>query len=314
MSTTRRSDVQPDQFGDGFRALGPRPRWTSVYRWADVAGPVTDGVPPLPTYTCRRVASPISIDGRVDKEPWASATWTDAFRRIDTGADTGHGVRMALLWDDDHLYAAYDVTDPDIRALTTEHHAQLYMTDDDVELFIDCGSRYLEIGLNAINTEYGLRWTWVEPLVEARDHAAIEELFKTPDFIYAVARPGERSGRLGDMGWEVPGVRHAVHIEGTVNHPGDVDRGWTVEMALPWAGLRELGGSVALPPRPGDTLRIQGFRAQHDRSDPVRDAELDARWPGATAADWYSWSVMGNTNVHNPERWVPVRFTDKSIG
>jgi hypothetical protein len=295
-------------FGDGFRGLGPRPRWTTVYRWADVAGPPSGPLPPIPTYDCRRAAGPIVIDGRLDEPDWTAARWTEPFGAIVDGSPGGHGVRLALLWDEANLYAAWRVDDPDVRATSTVHHDQVYMTDDDVELFVDGGERYYELGINPIGTIYEFRWTWVEPLVERRDHAAIEALFKLPDFLYIVARPGERSGRVGDMGWELPGLRRAVRIDGSVNHPEDVDAGWCVEAALPWSGLREVLGDGAVPPRPGGVIRMQSFRAQHDRSDPAANARLDATWPGATPAEWFTWSAMGNTNVHNPERWVPVRF------
>lgn len=303
--------VNAEQFGDGFNGLGPRPRWTSVYRWAAVAN-VPDGtLPAIPDYVCLRTPDPILVDGRLDEPVWSRAVWSEPFGRIDTGIDDGHGARIALLWDDEYLYAGYRVTDPDVRASSTTHHDQIYMTDDDVELFVDGGGRYYELGVNALNTIYEFLWTWVEPLAERRDYAALEELFKTADFLYCVARKGERLGRLGDMNWELPGLRHAVRVQGSVNFSGDVDEGWTAEFALPWSGLRAVDGRLPHPPREGDVIPIQAFRAQHDRSDPEKNAEWDRRWPGSTPADWYSWSAMGNTNVHNPERWVPVRFSDR---
>ena len=37
--------------------------------------------------------------------------------------------------------------------------------------------------------------------------------------------------------WEIPGLKTAVHINGTLNHPADRDHGWTVEIAFPRSAL-----------------------------------------------------------------------------
>ena len=60
--------------------------------------------------------------------------------------------------------------------------------------------------------------------------------------IRAVAR------RSFEGGWEVIGLKTAVHVDGTPNDPRDTDKGWTVEIRWPWAGLKELTG-VPVPPR-----------------------------------------------------------------
>ncbi len=87
------------------------------------------------------------------------------------------------------------------------------------------------------------------------------------DFVYYAARPGERMGRVGEMDFDLPGLRHAVHVDGTLNLPGDVDVGWTVTVALPWRGLATVSrDGRGFPPRPGDVLRIQSYRAWHDRT------------------------------------------------
>ena len=97
-------------------------------------------LPPIPAYECKRTASP-SPDRWQDlaDDAWGRATWSDPFGSIGIGADDGYEARVALLWDDTHLYAAYRVSDPDVRASSTVHHDQVYMTDDDVEIFVEGG-------------------------------------------------------------------------------------------------------------------------------------------------------------------------------
>jgi hypothetical protein len=135
---------------------------------------------------------------------------------------------------------------------------------------------------------------------EGREYQRLEDLFKTPNFLYFVAREGEAIGRHGDLDWELPGLEHAVQVDGTLNRPEIRDRGWTVEFALPWEGLKGLMGGKRMPPRPGDSLRITAYRAHHGRK------ERDRR----NSSTGWSWSVMGNDNIHIPERWHRVLFVD----
>ena len=162
------------------------------------------------------------------------------------------------------------------------------MRDDDVELFVAGPSTYYELGINPINTIYEIRWTWLEALVERRDFSALEALLKVDDQFYYAARGGERLGRLADLGWEMPGLRHAVRIDGAVNAPDVRD--------------------VSLPPKPGDSLVVQAYRAYHPHDDAAADARMAATWPGASAYSGSCLSTMGNTNIHNPERWPRLRF------
>ena len=304
-----RATLSAEMLGDGHLEMGAVPRFSRVPRWAAVAEVPDRPLPLVPAYTCRRAPSAPRIDGRLDDEAWRAATWSEPFGAIGDGSGGGYETRVALLWDDHCLYAAFRVADPDVRAATTVHHDQVYMTDDDVELFVEGDGAYYELGVNAINTIYEYRWTWLEPLVERGDWSGLEELFKVPDFLYYTARRGERLGRVGEMDFDLPGLRHAVQVTGTVNWPVDVDEGWTAELAIPWAGLRTIGGTAQpFPPSPGDTIRLQAYRAQHDWSDTEGAARLARIWPGATPYRGQTWSAMGNGNVHNPERWVPVRF------
>ena len=216
---------------------------------------------------------------------------------IHDGSPTPLETRVALLWDDQYLYAAYKVEDPDIRASMTAFNDHVYLNDEDVELFFEGNGYYYEIGLNALNTSYQIRWTWIERLVREQRFAELEALFKTPDFLYYVARDGENIGRHADLNYRLPGCKHAVFIDGTINCPEVKDQGWTVEIALPWSGLKDIAGGRATPPRPGDTFRMTAYRCHHDRAT-------------RTAKGW-TWSVMGNNNIHIPERWNDVVFVDR---
>ncbi len=276
--------------------IGPSPR-TKFGRWARVPQVDLTKLPPVKQYTCLRTPEPITIDGRLSEKVWARANWSEPFGKMHDGSPTPYDTRIALLWDDQYLYAGYKVQDPDIRASMTGFNDHIYFNDEDVEFFIDGGSHYYEIGLNALNTSYQIRWTWVQPLIEQQRFAELEELFKAPDFLYYVARDGEKIGRHADLNYQLKGVKHAVHIDGTINCPEIKDNGWTVTMAFPWAGLQHIAPAKAFPPKPGETLRCSAYRCHHDRA-------------ARTAKGW-TWSIMGNDNIHIPERWNTITFSNQ---
>ena len=210
-------------------------------------------------------------------------------RRQSTPLDT----RVAFLWDDQYLYAAYRVEDPDIRATMAGFNDHVYFNDEDVELFFEGNGYYYELGLNALNTSYQIRWTWVEPLVREQRFAELEELFKAPDVLYYVARDGENIGRHADLNYQLPGCKHAVFIDGTINCPEVKDRGWTVEVALPWEGLKQIAGGRTLPPKRGDSFRMTAYRCHHDRD------RHERRRAGRGA----SWEMTTSTSPSDGIRW-----------
>lgn len=251
-----------------------------------------------------RVNDPPRIDGILDEDCWAEASWSEPFKAISTGLACGYETRISLLWDDEYLYAAYRVVDPDIRAQTVKPNEHVYVNDDDVELFIDLGDFYYEVGINPINCTYQIQWTWLDPVVKSQNWAHLEDLLKTPDYLYYTRRSSEMLGRIGNRDFDLPGLRHAVTAQGSINNPAVTDQGWTVELAVPWSGLVQLSAGTWKPPNEGSTLRIQAYRAQHNWS------EVNGNFlGGGSDFQGYTWSVMGNTNVHNPERWTSVRFT-----
>jgi hypothetical protein len=283
----------------GLVAVGPVPS-SPLPRWGRWVQAPLDALPPVGEYACRRTRERIVVDGWLDEKSWQTAGWSEPFGAVATGDAAPLETRVSLLWDERCLYAGFRVEDHDIRASMSGFHDHVYMRDEDVELFIEGEGFYYELGINAINNDYEIRWTWVQPAVERRDWALLERLLATPNYLYFTARDGEPIGRHGDLDWQLPGMEHAVHVDGTLNRPAVRDRGWTVEISIPWEGVRPLMGGRRLPPEPGDSLRVTAYRAHH-----VREA-----WPGQKTPVGWSWSVTGNDNIHVPERWTRVTFTD----
>lgn len=259
-----------------------------------------EGLPPVHTYDCLRTDIPILIDGHLDEEVWQRVTWSPPFVKMDTGAPVSLNSRIALLWDDDYLYAGYRYEDHEIWGTHVEHHDHVYHRDSDAEIFIEGDGVYYELGINPINTIYEVFWTWLAPVVERKDVERLNHFFSTENFLYFLPRLDERLGRIGKLDWELPGLQYAVQIDGTLNCPRIRDNGWTVEFALPWEGLGALG--IDLPPADGDVLRIGASRCQHFHDEEGNNISVD-----------WSWNRHGYINMHIPERWTKVRFLDQRV-
>jgi hypothetical protein len=219
-----------------------------------------------------------------------------------SGAPTHLDTRVALAWDAANLYVGYWVREPDVRARLTRRDAPIY-TENDVELFIAGADAYYEFEINALNTIYEVFFIWQdaydrlgfaeEPLFR-RDHPRVAP-FNGVGF---TCHP--RGPRLGCFDWDFPGLRAAVHVDGTLNDGADRDRGWTVEMALPWEGMRWLArDGRRLPPRDGDEWRIAFMRFNTQRG---------------TASDSGGWALNrhGVWDSHIPELFPRVLFRDET--
>lgn len=254
------------------------------------------------TYTAHRVAEAPVIDGRLDEPAWRAAPKSPRFRDLVSGAPTRYDTRAAVLWDDEHLYVGYWAEEPNVTATLTERDSLVY-TDNDVELFVAGSDAYYELEVNAFGTLYEALFVWDDAYPGEGPYAGDPALARG----VAGSRPFDgvgfahpRGGRLGFFGWDLPGLRAAVAVDGTLNDPSDTDSGWTVELALPWAGLAPIahGDGRSLPPRPGDMWRMDFSRFNTDRADP----------PADDSSGW-AWSPHGVWDSHVPELFVVVEFS-----
>ena len=62
-------------------------------------------------------------------------------------------------------------------------------------------------------------------------------------------------------GWDIAGLKTAVHIDGELNNPHADNRGWSLEIAMPWRILKECAPE-GRPPKVGDIWRINFSRVE----------------------------------------------------
>lgn len=245
------------------------------------------------SYDVPRASGHVTIDGVLDEAGWMEAPWTEEFVDI-RGGDLPPPplrTRAKILWDDEHLYVGAEMEETHLWATLDERDAIVYR-EDDFEVFLDPGGdglAYYEIEINALGT--------------------VLDLF--------LNRPYNEGGRAR-IGWSIPGLRAEVLLMGTLNDPSDQDRGWSVELAIPWADLVppevDVPGASAetpgSPPRPGESWRINFSRVDWPLEvvdGGYRKASEPSREDPHPEANWV-WSPQGVINMHVPEQWGVVRF------
>lgn len=258
----------------------------------------------IPRYTALRLAESPNIDGRLDESVWRNARRSNRFVDLIHGTPTHRDTRAAVLWDDEYLYVAYWVEEPNVEATLTERDAPIYQ-DNDVELFIAGRDGYYEFEINAHGTIYEVMFFWEETF-ERYGYDKIAAF----DRNHPQARPFNgvgykhhpRGRRIGFFNWDYPGLKKAVHVDGTLNDNSDVDKGWTVELALPWSGLGVLMKQEArpLPPRHGDVWRMDFSRFNTYKAPP----------PSNDSGGW-AWSTHGVWDSHVPECFTYIEFADR---
>ncbi len=258
-------------------------------------------------YTALRVPEPLTIDGRLDKPSWQQAPKSPRFVDLITGRPTIHDTRAAVLWDDNYLYVGFWVEEPFVEARLTERDSLIW-SENDVELFIAGQDGYYEFEINALGTIYEALFLW-EDGYERGGYGRMPGLSRTAPGAKSWNGVGftnhPRGSRIGFFEWDLPGIRTAVTVDGTINDSSDRDRGWTVEIALPWSGLHLLaqGDGRAVPPRDGDTWRMD-----FSRFNTYREAK-----PAEDSGGW-AMNAHGIWDSHIPELFPYVHFSTEVVG
>jgi len=184
----------------------------------DAAPPIGDVDNPPRRYVCGRTATPPRLDGKLDDACWQEAPWTADFGDIEGAKKPPPRLRTRakMCWDDTAFYFAFELEEPNVFATLRARDSVIFQ-DNDIELFLDPDGdthAYYELEINA----YGTEW----------------DLF--------LRKPYRDTANAALHGWDIAGLRTAVHVDGTIDDPTDTDRGWTVEVAIPWPALAEAAG------------------------------------------------------------------------
>ena len=261
------------------------------------------------SYEVRFTEEGMTLDGHARESSWALAPTIELTDRHYPSlmAIDSVSTRVKALWSDKGLLVLYQCLDADIQATVTRRDGRVY-TDDDVELFLDPdrdGTHYLQVAVNALNTQRDI----LQPALRRTPWASFPN-------------------------WD-SGLRSAVAVAGSVDDGSledapDKDESWTVELLLPWSGLRtealelswenddvvsgvdskDVLGGQAVPPQVGDRWKANFNRFDQGRgvAQVVTDDEGRAiRYKdGDVASGWGVSPTSGS--FHEPEYWGVLVF------
>ena len=241
------------------------------------------------TYVVHKADQLVIIDGNLDKEIWQDVEWTELF--VDIQGEhmpaPRFETRAKMLWDDNYFYFAAEMEEPHVWATKTERDAVIFM-DNNFEIFIDPNGdthNYYELEVNAKGTFWDLMLTMPY-----------------------------RNGGFPIDAWDIKGLKIGIDIQGTLNDPSDIDEGWTVEIAIPWEVLLEAtrGGM----PQEGTQWRVNFSRVEWQTK--IVDGEYVKKTDSETGEelpeDNWVWSPQGLINMHYPEMWGYVQFSENPAG
>jgi len=252
----------------------------------------------------------INIDGKLDEKSWDEVPFTSSFVDISTITKPKFDTKAKMRWSKNYLYIAAVLEEPEIWAnITSTCHCnttdedQVIFHDNDFEIFVDPNGDthyYKEFEMNAYNATWDL---------------VLNEPYANGGY--------ENSSRVfGTNGFDMqPPLICSVNIDGgSINTPYSGNKRWSVEVALPIAGLSVNESEYSLPVD-GTYWRINFSRVEWgvtivQSSDSnndlmyIKNASCQSCYvPGTPVEDNWVWSPMQEVSMHMPEKWGFLQFS-----
>jgi hypothetical protein len=224
----------------------------------------------LPSVRAMKLAknAKINIDGKLDDEAWKTAVQTRPFVDVGTGSpNTAFPVNgsVKIAWDDTNMYLGFQVESAEVIGGWPKDAKEPHLWEKDtVEIMADPdgdgdNNDYYEIQVNPQNL-----------------------VFDTQYDSYNVPKT-EPNGPFGHQEWSAK-LKSAVVVDGTMDKAGDKDKGYTVEIAVPWASFTKAKNH---PPKAGDEWRMNFYAMKNNSG--------------------VAWSpILGQGNFHKASRFGKV--------
>jgi len=246
--------------------------WRGEERMKVVAGPVDEQGRVKGPRIAVRAARPIAvgvpwavkppvIDGAfADEEAWSGAARLGAFGHTITGDRVADTTDVRLMWDARNLYVAMRADDKHLQSRYQQHDDELWH-EDAFEIFLD-------------------------PRGDKKHYYEIQ--VSPGGIVFDSHLPSYRKNRNE---WTSEAVV-AVKLDGTLGDASDDDRGWSAEIAVPFAAMTEGGG---VPPGAGDEWRANFFRI-----DVTKDKPIYSAWSPPLRGDFHALDRFGAINFEPP--------------
>ncbi|ULQ53274.1 carbohydrate-binding family 9-like protein [Flavihumibacter fluvii] len=261
-----------------------------------------------PDYIAHKIEGAIVIDGDTTKKVWQHAQWSKRFVDMVTGEPGMYNTQSAIVWNDTHVYFAFEAEEPFLEAKLTARDSIIFL-ENDLELLIDGQDCYYELEINAANTLYEVFFIWKDAYTKG-------SRFDIPEFdvhqpqAYTFGGDYDRTGasfwkgrhprgiRWAFTNFDLPGLETAVQLQGSLNDHRDIDKGWTLEIAIPWTSLGLLANGRSIPPREGDIWNMFLGRFQ----------KLMAGGQEVTPHPAMAMTSHGVYDTHLPDKWSKILF------
>jgi hypothetical protein len=241
------------------------------------------GLSPSVVYSCPRASSA------------AQAPRTSRFVNAVSGGVAFLHTDAALAWDDEHLHVDLWLEERDVWT-TGEPRGGLTWQENTVEVLLAADGALYNLSVNAAGVTQQLLFIWHDAYQRGGryDVADLDLATQSPMVVGGDSAPHHRRGRrwLFDN-WQLQGLQVETVIDGKLNERHEIDRGWRVRLALPWAGLQHVldcDGS----PSAGCQLRLALARNQVMEHNGVRQAGV------------WSWHTVGAQGLYAPESYPVV--------
>jgi hypothetical protein len=225
-----------------------------------------------PVYKVAKVKGPITVDGKMDESGWQNAEVQpfNYFYRGDRPPEK-QNTKFRMLWDDENLYLFYDMEDTSLTAREKIMDERPYL-DDCIEFFCmpvpDSINMHFAFELNIWKVPYDFVILW-------KFNQGRHVYIKSYNPVYKVE----------------------VTYEGTINDDTDRDKGWKMELAIPFTAFSDFYSSY--PAKPGTKWAFQSVR---------QDRNLVTDKMRSTSTLFPIYDIR--KDVHQPSRFGLLEFTE----
>jgi len=250
--------------------------------------------------------SDFDLDGKLDEAAWESVPFTADFVDINTTTVPHFRTSAKIRYTDNYLYIGAVLQETAVWGniswtchCLNSSQDQVIFHDNDFEIFTDPdGSThyYKEFEMNVNSATWDLCLD--KPYWDSGN---------------------ENSSRVfGQHGFDMQHMHSSMKAQaftdGGINDPARPATFWSVEVALPLHGLA-VNNSVTVPPKPGQFWRINFSRVEWNTKVVNGKYQKDPKCqscpvPGGPHEDNWVWSPQGVVDMHRPERWGMLQFSE----
>ncbi len=223
-----------------------------------------------PVFKVHNTSKPILVDGNMNEEVWkrTEAKTLENFYNVEKSDDRQRTI-FRMLWDTTNLYIFFEMDDKFLTARETKRDGEPYLDD--------CAEIFFINAPDSLDTHFGYELNLYKA---SNDFIYFNDYYKDEDAVFKTFNPD---------------FKVEVAFDGTINDNSDIDKGWTMELAIPISNFGALGTIV--PVKEGNRWAFLAIR--QDRN----DAEGNRR---STSTLFPIYDI--SKNVHQANRFGLMEF------